>query len=50
VNCGPTRWSAFHVTGAMFDTVYTQPGTYPIVSHSFAYTELGVVGLLEVTE
>jgi len=27
-----------------------QPGTYPIVSHSFAYTELGVVGLLEVTE
>jgi nitrite reductase (NO-forming) len=79
VNCGPTLWSAFHVIGAMFDTVYVcgnprnplfglqthtiapgdgaacdlvirQPGTYPIVSHSFAYTELGVVGLLEVTE
>lgn len=35
--------------GAACDLVITKPGTFPIVSHSFAYTELGVVGLLEVT-
>ena len=28
----------------------TVTGKYPIVSHSFAYTELGVVGVLDVTE
>jgi nitrite reductase (NO-forming) len=36
--------------GATCDVVIPNPGKYPIVSHSFAYTELGVVGLLEVTE
>jgi nitrite reductase (NO-forming) len=79
VNAGPTLWSAFHVIGALFDTVYINghpsnrlvglqthsiapgdgavcdviipnPGKYPFVSHSFAYTELGVVGVLDVTE
>lgn len=34
--------------GAACDLVIGKPGTYPFVSHSFAYTELGVVGLLEV--
>jgi nitrite reductase (NO-forming) len=36
--------------GAACDLVIMQPGSYPIVSHSFAYTELGIIGLLEVTE
>jgi nitrite reductase (NO-forming) len=36
--------------GAVVDLVIPAPGKYPIVSHSFAYTELGVVGLLQVTE
>jgi nitrite reductase (NO-forming) len=77
VNAGPTLFSAFHVIGALFDTVYvdgnprnplvglqtwTVPpgggatfelvipdaGQYPFVTHSFAYTGLGAVGLIEV--
>jgi nitrite reductase (NO-forming) len=35
--------------GATCDLVIPTPGKYPIVSHSFAYTELGVIGLLDVT-
>ncbi len=35
--------------GAACDLVISKPGKYPFVSHSFAYTELGVVGLLNVT-
>jgi nitrite reductase (NO-forming) len=35
--------------GAACDLVIGKPGTYPFLSHSFAYTELGVVGLLQVT-
>lgn len=35
--------------GAACDLVIGKPGKYPFVSHSFAYTELGVVGILEVT-
>jgi nitrite reductase (NO-forming) len=35
--------------GATCDLVIGKPGKYPIVSHSFAYTELGVVGVLDVT-
>ena len=35
--------------GATCDVIIPNPGLYPIVSHSFAYTELGIVGLLEVT-
>jgi len=36
--------------GSTCDVIIPNPGTYPIVSHSFAFTELGVIGLLEVTE
>jgi nitrite reductase (NO-forming) len=36
--------------GAACDLIFRVPGTFPVVSHSFAYTELGVVGLIEVTE
>ena len=36
--------------GAVCDVIFPNPGMYPVVSHSFAYTELGVVGLIEVTE
>lgn len=36
--------------GAVCDLVIRKPGKFPIVSHSFAYTELGVVGVLDVTE
>ena len=35
--------------GAVCDVVIGKPGKYPFVSHSFAYTELGVVGVLDVT-
>ena len=77
MNAGPTLFSAFHVIGALFDTVYVEgnpanplrgiqtwtippgggatfeltipePGKYPFVTHSFAYTGLGAVGLIEV--
>jgi len=36
--------------GAVCDVVVPNPGKYPIVSHSFAYTELGIIGVLEVTQ
>jgi nitrite reductase (NO-forming) len=78
VNAGPTLFSAFHVIGAIFDSVYVdgnpnnrlqgvstytvapgqgctfemrmpEAGQYPFVSHSFAYTELGAVGLINIT-
>ena len=35
--------------GATCDFVIPNPGKYPIVTHNFAYTELGIVGVLEVT-
>jgi nitrite reductase (NO-forming) len=35
--------------GATCDLIVPNPGTYPIVTHNFAYTELGIIGLLEVT-
>jgi nitrite reductase (NO-forming) len=35
--------------GATCDVIIPNPGKYPIVSHSFAYTELGVIGVLDVT-
>ncbi|MEX1255609.1 MAG: multicopper oxidase domain-containing protein [Dehalococcoidia bacterium] len=35
--------------GATCDLMIPAAGKYPIVSHSFAYTELGVIGLLDVT-
>ena len=36
--------------GATCDFIIPNPGKYPIVTHNFAYTELGIVGVLEVTE
>lgn len=36
--------------GAVCDVIIPNPGKYPFVSHSFAYTELGVVGVLDVAE
>ncbi len=35
--------------GCTFELTIPEAGKYPFVSHSFAYTELGAVGLLEVT-
>jgi nitrite reductase (NO-forming) len=35
--------------GSTCDLIIPNPGKYPIVSHSFAYAELGIVGVLEVT-
>jgi nitrite reductase (NO-forming) len=34
---------------AMFELQIPDPGLYPVVTHSFAYTDLGSVGLIEVT-
>jgi nitrite reductase (NO-forming) len=36
--------------GAAADLIFRVPGSFPVVSHNFAYTELGVVGVIEVTE
>ena len=35
--------------GSTFEMVIPDPGKYPFVTHNFAYTELGAVGLLDVT-
>jgi nitrite reductase (NO-forming) len=35
--------------GCTFELTVPEAGLYPFVTHSFAYTELGAVGLLEVT-
>jgi nitrite reductase (NO-forming) len=34
--------------GAMFEMTIDQPGLYPFVTHSFAYTSKGAVGLIKV--
>lgn len=34
--------------GASFDLVIPDPGLYPFVTHAFAYTGLGAVGVLEI--
>ncbi|MEX0785648.1 MAG: multicopper oxidase domain-containing protein [Dehalococcoidia bacterium] len=36
--------------GATCDFIFPNPGLYPIVTHNFAYTELGIIGVLQVTE
>jgi nitrite reductase (NO-forming) len=36
--------------GSTCDFIIPNPGKYPIVTHNFAYTELGIIGVLEVTE
>jgi nitrite reductase (NO-forming) len=35
--------------GSTFELIIPNPGLYPVVTHNFAYTELGAVGLLQVT-
>jgi plastocyanin len=35
-------------SGAMFELQIPDPGLYPLVTHSFAYTALGAVGLVKV--
>jgi nitrite reductase (NO-forming) len=35
--------------GSTFDLIIPEAGKYPFVTHSFAYTELGAVGLLDVS-
>jgi len=35
--------------GSTFELTIPEAGRYPFVTHSFAYTELGAVGLVEVT-
>lgn len=35
--------------GSTFELVIPEPGKYPFVTHNFAYTELGAVGLFDVT-
>lgn len=36
--------------GATCDLIIPKPGKYPFVTHNFAFTELGIVGLFDVTE
>lgn len=77
LNAGPTIPSAFHVIGAVFDTVYPdgnpqnalhgmqtvnvppgggymveltipEAGLYPFVTHAFAYTGKGALGVIKV--
>jgi nitrite reductase (NO-forming) len=36
-------------SGAMFELQIPEPGLYPFVTHAFAYTGLGSVGLIKVT-
>jgi nitrite reductase (NO-forming) len=35
--------------GSVFELIIPNAGLYPFVTHNFAYTELGAVGLLQVT-
>ncbi|MGZ5319769.1 MAG: multicopper oxidase domain-containing protein [Actinomycetota bacterium] len=35
-------------SGAMFELQIPDPGLYPFVTHAFAYTDLGAVGLIKV--
>jgi nitrite reductase (NO-forming) len=35
--------------GSVFELTLKQPGTYPFVTHTFAYTELGAVGVLQAS-
>jgi copper-containing nitrite reductase len=37
-------------SGAMFEMQIPDPGLYPFVTHAFAYTGLGAVGLIKVDE
>ncbi|MEX2246846.1 MAG: multicopper oxidase domain-containing protein [Dehalococcoidia bacterium] len=45
---GVQTWTVPPGGGATFELVIPEPGQYPFVTHSFAYTGLGAVGLLQV--
>jgi nitrite reductase (NO-forming) len=46
---GLQTWGIQPGDGAMFELNIPDPGLYPFVTHAFAYTGLGAVGLIEVT-
>jgi nitrite reductase (NO-forming) len=46
---GIQTWTIPPGGGATFELVIPEPGKYPFVTHSFAYTGLGAVGLIEVS-
>ena len=45
---GLQTWTVPPGGGETFELVIPEPGQYPFVTHSFAYTGLGAVGLIEV--
>lgn len=45
---GIQTWTIPPGGGATFELIIPEPGLYPFVTHSFAYTGLGAVGLIEV--
>jgi nitrite reductase (NO-forming) len=45
---GVSTWTIPPGGGATFELVIPEAGQYPFVTHSFAYTGLGAVGLIEV--
>ena len=45
---GISTWTIPPGGGATFELTIPEPGQYPFVTHSFAYTGLGAVGLIEV--
>jgi nitrite reductase (NO-forming) len=45
---GIQTWTIPPGGGATFELTIPEAGTYPFVTHSFAYTGLGAVGLIEV--
>jgi nitrite reductase (NO-forming) len=46
---GIQTWNVPPGGGAMFELRIPDPGKYPFVTHSFAYTGLGAVGVIEVS-
>lgn len=46
---GIQTWTLPASGGAAFEIVFPDAGSYPFVTHNFAYTGLGAVGVLQVT-
>jgi len=46
---GIQTWTLPSSGGAAFDIVFPDPGLYPFVTHNFAYTGLGAIGVFAVT-
>jgi len=46
---GIQTWTVPPGGGAVFELTFPEPGQYPFVTHSFAYTGLGAVGLFNVS-